>query len=291
MTHLFVEAVSRGGAVPAWFNEGLAGDSEVVIGDATRPANAEAHIASSRRRVLDALAERGPHPLLQLDEMDSGREWNANFADGSRMLLQYAQAHELVRALNRSKGRPATWAVLRAVAAGRPFAAAFAEAYGSTPQDSAAAIRESWAAELRRPVPQLTLRVRIAAASVGDPASLTVNARTQTGLYIAFGSDVPPGEYLFTIEPDGSLTDPAGVLNLTTRPSEPIAEIRGRLSVIISRGELIESDAYHLDYGRWAPDEDGRTLFTASDDLDEFVEIYDLSAPFPSGDEITIYSR
>ena len=112
VTHVLIARAAGGGAVPRWFDEGLAltAGREWELGD--------------RARVALAVLSDGSLPLAAIDRAFAGGE--------SEMHAAYALAGDLVRELLARHGADAAAAILRRVKGGARFDEAFAAVAGTT---------------------------------------------------------------------------------------------------------------------------------------------------------------
>lgn len=118
LAHLLIARAAGGGAIPRWFDEGL--------------ATVAAREWGIEDRARFAMAVIGPGPRSTA-ELESGFLGDARSAARS-----YAVSAALVRHLVRRFGTPFVARTLRAVAAGTPFPEAFRQVTGSSPEVAAA---------------------------------------------------------------------------------------------------------------------------------------------------------
>lgn len=117
--HILVARASDGGALPRWFNEGLA----LYIG---RPWRLEDH-----SRVTWALVSRGETPVGELEQLFTRSQAAANYA--------YALAGAFVHDLLRRQGPDTAAQILALVASGQSFEEAFATVVGVSLETAEAA--------------------------------------------------------------------------------------------------------------------------------------------------------
>ncbi|HSM13506.1 MAG TPA: hypothetical protein VLA66_05515 [Thermoanaerobaculia bacterium] len=112
VAHVLIARAARGGAVPRWFDEGvaMAAGRERDVGD--------------RARVALAVLTRGRLPLARLDRAFHGGSGDVESA--------YALARDLVRELLDRHGEAVAGEILAGIGRGEPFERAFAAATGES---------------------------------------------------------------------------------------------------------------------------------------------------------------
>jgi hypothetical protein len=258
LTHAFTWELTGGHPVPAWLDEGFAAYAQLAIPAQHLQAFVEEQAAEARRRTLDAFVGRGPRPLYALGEIDSVKDWDANYVDAGRKALQYAQAYSLVQWLVERHGVAALWRYLRDLgsepyragsftvpigATGPQVQAArdqairqrdaaerartaelFARAFGVTYAGLEGATRAAWAVEVARAPSPLAVTVRLTPTGVRPDTWLAIQVRVDGRAELLRALDVTPGEYTLQVSSTGAVIETSGRLQWQTEDGSALTQ-------------------------------------------------------------------
>jgi hypothetical protein len=203
------------------------------------------------------------------------------------MNLQYGQAYETVSwAMGTRNGRPSAWSMLHEIGAGVRFDSAFQKTYGVNLEEAEILSRDAWVAEASSEPDPVNVTVRIGPTESDVEVNVTASAGV---LWMhASGSAAAGTAYSFEMQPDGTLVQTSGGLDLVTEALDEDEEEYGAyVSISIRRGdEVIERVALVRNYGRREPSSE-RVLVKPNGERRGFERLPSaLSDPFPSGDAI-----
>lgn len=285
LAHAYLDAITGNSAIPVWFREGVATYYQDTLPNNMEAGISDAIAASDRKAVLDALSGKG-QPLFRLADLSTPNDWDAN-ANADDEDLEYAVSYYTVKWLVEQRGLSSVWRVARGATQSN-FEAALFEAFAVSSVDLQSRSRASWSAELGRAAPTAEVRLHVASNGAGGDSTVWVGTM-MAGQARAVSASVKPGDYVLHIQPDGSVTDAGGQLQLqmddagkvTLESDGALISIR-RAGTSSRRGD--DSLEIDLNYGQWAAAGD-REFWPEGADEPELLSGSPFN-PFPDGNSM-----